>query len=220
MEINNKKQINSEEETDTILELEDTLQENGEVQEEFESDIIEKFTDNDWYILQTYSTHEYKVRARIEKFMEEGLYPDSLGRVLIPEQETVEIKNNKRTEKVSKIFPGYVFVQIKIDQKLVYELKSVPGVSRFLGVSNDGSLVPVQEEDILKVLRKVGDKTKEIDIDFEKGEVIKVISGPFRGYSGAIAEINPVKGKLKTMISIFGRDTSVELEFSQVEKTI
>ena len=108
---------------------------------------------------------------------------------------------------------------IPVDE-LSYEIKALPGVSKFVGTETGSGLVPVQEDEILKVLRKVGDKTKEIDIDFELGEVIKVISGPFRGYSGSISEINPVKGKLKSMISIFGRDTPVELEFDQVEKTI
>ena len=117
----------------------------------------------------------------------------SLFRVLVPEQESVEIKNNKRTERVSKIFPGYVFIQMIPVDELSYEIKALPGVSKFVGTETGSGLVPVQEDEILKVLRKVGDKTKEIDIDFELGEVIKVISGPFRGYSGSISEINPVK---------------------------
>ncbi len=176
--------------------------------------------DCDWYIIQTYSSQEYKVRSRIEQIMEEGRFKEFLFRVLVPEQESVEIKNNKRTEKVSKIFPGYVFIQMLSNDELSYEIKALPGVSKFVGSEGSNKLIPVQEDEILKVLRKVGDKTKEIDIDFEIGEVIKVISGPFRGYSGSISEINPVKGKLKSMISIFGRETPVELEFDQVEKTI
>lgn len=177
-------------------------------------------SDADWYIIQTYSSQEYKVRSRIEQIIESERFKKYLSRVLVPEQESVEIKNNKRTEKVSKIFPGYVFVQMLSNDELSYEIKSLPGVSKFVGSEGTNKLTPVNEEEILKVLRKVGDKTKEIDIDFEIGEVIKVISGPFRGYSGSISEINAVKGKLKSMISIFGRETPVELEFDQVEKTI
>ncbi len=177
-------------------------------------------SDADWYIVQTYSSQEYKVRSRIEQIIESERFKKYLSRVLVPEQESVEIKNNKRTEKVSKIFPGYVFVQMLSNDELSYEIKSLPGVSKFVGSEGTNRLTPVNEEEILKVLRKVGDKTKEIDIDFEIGEVIKVISGPFRGYSGSISEINAVKGKLKSMISIFGRETPVELEFDQVEKTI
>ena len=177
-------------------------------------------SDADWYIIQTYSSQEYKVRSRIEQIIESERFKKYLSRVLVPEQESVEIKNNKRTEKVSKIFPGYVFVQMLSNDELSYEIKSLPGVSKFVGSEGTNRLTPVNEEEILKVLRKVGDKTKEIDIDFEIGEVIKVISGPFRGYSGSISEINAVKGKLKSMISIFGRETPVELEFDQVEKTI
>ncbi|RAP32096.1 transcription termination/antitermination factor NusG [Candidatus Marinamargulisbacteria bacterium SCGC AG-414-C22] len=186
-----------------------------------ENSVEEQDTSNeDWYIIQTYSSQEYKVRSRIETFIEEARFKETLFRVLVPEQESIEIKNNKRTEKLSKIFPGYVFIQMKYEDELSFAIKSIPGVSKFVGAEGNAPPFPVQEDEILKVLRKIGDKTKEIDIDFEVGEVIKIIAGPFRGYSGSISEINPVKGKLKSLISIFGRETPVELDFDQVEKTI
>ena len=99
-----------------------------------------------------------------------------------------------------------------------YEIKQFHGVAKFIGIGSKPS--PVVEDEILKVLRKVGDKTKEIDVDFEVDEIIKVIDGPFRGYSGTISEINAIKGKIKAKISIFGRETPVELDFEQVEKTV
>lgn len=171
-----------------------------------------------WYIIQCYSGQEYKVQARIHQMIEERQLQDRLFRVLIPEEETIEIKNNKRLEKTTKIFPGYVFVQMVFDEALYYELRNIAGVSKFIGTKTQPT--PVTEDEILKVLRKIGDKTKKIDVDFEEGEVIKVISGPFRGYSGPISEINVDRGTLKALISIFGRETPVKLDFDQVEKAV
>lgn len=172
----------------------------------------------EWYILQCFTGHESKVKLRVEQIMEEGLFDDKLFRIIVPEEETIEIRNNKRVEKISKIFPGYVFLQMLLDENLCYRIQQLAGVSKFVGSKHSPSAV--REDEILRVLRKVGDKTKKIDIDFEIGEVIKVISGPFRGYAGPISEINVDKGKMKSLISIFGRETPVELEFSQVEKAI
>ncbi|MSR88400.1 MAG: transcription termination/antitermination factor NusG [Candidatus Margulisbacteria bacterium] len=171
-----------------------------------------------WFIVQCYTGQEYKVQERINDISELKGYQEKIFRVLVPEEEIIEIKNNKRLEKVIRIFPGYIFVQMIIDDEVFYDIRSLTGVAKFVGSKT--SPTPVTEDEILKVLRKVGDKTKKIDIDFEIEEVIKVIAGPFRGYTGPISEINAERGKLKALISIFGRETPVELEFDQVEKTV
>lgn len=171
-----------------------------------------------WYIIQCYSAQEYKVQARIHQMIQDRQLEDRVFRVLIPEEETIEIKNNKRVEKTAKIFPGYVFIHMIFDEALYFDLRNIMGVSKFVGTKTHPT--PVTEDEILKVLRKIGDKTKKIDVDFEEGEVIKVISGPFRGYSGPISEINADRGTLKALISIFGRETPVKLDFDQVEKAV
>jgi transcription termination/antitermination protein NusG len=185
---------------------------------EEETDGVPAFDKGSWFIVQCFSGHEYKVQIRVQQIMELDAFKDKIFRVLVPEEETVEIKNNKRVEKVTRIFPGYVFVQMAQDEHASFEIKQLPGVAKFIGTKTGAT--PVTEEEILKVLRKAGDKTKKVDVDFEMGEVIKVVGGPFRGYAGPIAEINADRGKLKAMISIFGRETPVELEFDQVEKTV
>ncbi len=172
----------------------------------------------DWFILQVYTGKEHHVAARIQKLIEEKSLQTKIARVLVPEEATIEIKNNKRIEKAAKIFPGYVFVQIKMDDDLFFELRKITGVAKFIGTKS--APTPVKEDEILKVLRKAGDKIKKIDVDYELDEVIKVISGPFRGYTGPISEINAERGKLKALISIFGRETPVEVDFDQVEKTV
>jgi transcription termination/antitermination protein NusG len=188
------------------------VQENKSIKDIEES----KASPGEWYIVQCYSGQEYKVRTALEYLIEESKLEDKIFRVLIPEEETIEIKNNKRKEKVTKIFPGYVFVQMLFDEDVCYLIRRITGVAKFIGTKN--MPVPVKEAEILKVLRKVDDNTPKIDVDFEIDEVVKVVSGPFRGYAGSIAKINSEKGSLKTLISVFGRDTPVVLSFDQVEK--
>jgi transcriptional antiterminator NusG len=171
-----------------------------------------------WYIVQCLTGKEYRVRERIVELIEVEKLQNYIFRVLVPEEETIEIKNNKRQEKTIKLYPGYVFVKMLLDNEMFYKIRQLGGVAKFIGTKSAPS--PVTEEDILKVLRKVGDKTKKIDIDFEVGEMVKVIEGPFRGYMGPISEINADRGKLKALISIFGRETPVELDFDQVEKVV
>jgi transcriptional antiterminator NusG len=170
-----------------------------------------------WYIVQCYALYEQKVRDRILQ-MQEDEFKDIIHRVLLPEEETVEIKNNERKEKVKKMFPGYLFVQMKPDEASWYLLRRLPGVAKLVGTRNEPT--PVSQDEIDRILRQLGEKMKKIEVDFELNEVIKVISGPFRGYTGAISEINPERGKLKSLISIFGRETPVELDFDQVEKYV
>lgn len=172
----------------------------------------------EWYIVQCFSSQEYKVMNRVLLMMEDGVFGDKVTRILVPEEETVEIKNNKRVERTAKIYPGYVFVEAEMNDHIWFEIRRIPGVSKFVGTKN--SPTPVKEAEILRVLRKIGDKTKKVEVDFEIGELVKVIGGPFRGYAGPISEINGERGKLKALISIFGRETPVELDFNQVEKVV
>jgi transcription termination/antitermination protein NusG len=199
-----------------------------EEQIDIKDEVIDEVLDTDvaedeqplaeWYIMQCYTQQEYKVQAAIERLIDEKNFEKKILRVLIPEEETIEIKNNKRKERVSKIFPGYVFVKMLIDDEIYYELRRIPGVAKFIGSKTKPT--PVTEAEILKVLRKVDDDTPKIDIDFEIDEIIKVINGPFRGYSGPISEINGEKGVLKALLSVFGRETPVSLSFDQVEKAV
>jgi transcriptional antiterminator NusG len=171
-----------------------------------------------WFILQTYSGQEYKVLERIGRLIEDGEFEGKVFRALVPEEETIEIKDNKRLERTAKIFPGYIFVQMEEDELVWFKLRKITGVAKVVG--SKSVPIPVTEREILKVLQKVGEKIKKIEVDFEKGETIKVIAGPFRGYTGNIEEINAEKGKLKALISIFGRETPVELDFNQVEQLV
>ena len=221
IETENQMLEESTEDSDSIiLDDEDILKDSEEAIEDVVSDENEAPVAQDgaqWYILQCYALYEQKVRDRILQ-MQENEFKDLIFRVLLPEEETVEIKNNERKEKVKKMFPGYLFVQMKPDEGVWYMLRRLPGVAKLVGTKNEPT--PVAEEEINRILRQLGEKSKKIEVDFELNEVIKVISGPFRGYTGSISEINAERGKLKSLISIFGRETPVELDFDQVEKYV
>lgn len=200
------------------VDQEDQEEQDNQASDESDNEDEVLASKGDWYIIQCYTGYEYKVKARIEGLFEQTHYKETIFRVLVPEEETVEIKNNKRMEKLVKLYPGYVFIQMMADERSWFEIRKIPGVAKFVG--SKVAPTPVVENEILKVLRKVGDKTRKIDVDFTSGDVIKVISGPFRGYTGPISEIDVDKGKLKAMISIFGRETPVRLDFDQVENTV
>eukprot|EP01047_Picozoa_sp_COSAG01_P000103 COSAG01_NODE_1_length_100484_cov_170.446142_103_plen_201_part_00 len=169
-----------------------------------------------WYILQCQTGKEYHVQQRILQLLEQEPREGKVGKVLIPEEDTIEIKNNKRVEKIRRIYPGYVFIQLIQEEAIFYEMRRVPGVAKFIGTHQRPT--PVADDEILKVLRKIGEKTQKLQVDFELGETIKVIDGPFTGYTGEISGLNLDKGKLKSKILIFGRETPVELDFEQVER--
>jgi len=203
-------------EEEAVVESEAEATQDDSVAEETNDIDSDNRENAEWYIVQTLSNKEYRVQTRIQMLIEEKKYEGNLFRALVPEQQSIEIKNNVRHEKKIKIYPGYVFVQMHFDDALAYEIRGIPGVAKFIGTGSKPS--PVLEEEILRVLRKIGDTTKQIEVDFSVGETIKVISGPFRGYSGTISEINALKANIKAKISIFGRETPVELDFDQVEK--
>jgi len=172
-----------------------------------------------WYIIHAFTGHEDKVRRLIEQQIKIDKLEKKIFRLLLPEEQTVEIKSNKRIERTKKMFPGYVFINMIYDEDLWFTIRQIPSVAKFIGRSDKPE--QVQEGEILKVLNQSGEKvSKKIEVDFEVGESIKVISGPFRGYAGNIAEIYAEKGKMKVLISIFGRETPMEINFDQAEKNI
>jgi transcriptional antiterminator NusG len=171
-----------------------------------------------WYIVQTLTGMEDKAKAKIENEIEVRNWKGKVFRVLVPEEETVEIKGDKRVVRKRKMYPGYVFVEMVMDEEVWFEIRQTQGVARFIGGKTHP--VPVTEREMQRVLKQIGIKEKEVTVEFEMGEAIRIISGSFRGYTGSVSEINAAKSKLKVMINIFGRDTSVEVDFDRVEKII
>jgi transcriptional antiterminator NusG len=169
-----------------------------------------------WYVIHTYSGYENKVKANLEKRIESMGMEEKIFRILVPMEEEIEIKDGKRKVIKRKVFPGYVMVEMIMTDDSWYVVRNTPGVTGFVG--SGSKPIPLTEEETVQILRSMGTDEPKIRIDFEVNESIRVISGPFENFDGIIEEIHPEKGKLKVRISMFGRDTPVELEYIQVEK--
>lgn len=168
-----------------------------------------------WYVVNTYSGYEDKVRENLLRRSESMGMTDRIFHVEVPEETVVEIKEGKRVEKPRKVFPGYVLVEMDMDEASWHVVRNTPGVTSFVGSATKPT--PLSDREVRKIFKRAATKAK-IQIDLHIGEHVKVIGGPFADFSGDIIEINPEKGKLKVSVSIFGRATPVELEFAQVQK--
>ncbi len=168
-----------------------------------------------WYVVNTYSGYESKVKENILRRAESMGLTDKIFHVEVPEETVVEIKEGKRFEKPRKVFPGYVLVEMEMDEDSWHVVRNTPGVTSFVGSATKPT--PLSDREVRKIFKRAATKTR-VAVDLHVGEHVKVIGGPFADFSGDIIEINPEKGKLKVSVSIFGRSTPVELEFAQVQK--
>ena len=171
-----------------------------------------------WYIVNTYSGSEAAAKASIEEKIRIKHMEDKFGQILIPQENVVELVKGKKTTRSRKFFPGYIFVQMQLSDTTWHLVKSASKVTGFLGGNNRPS--PVPESEVVRVTKQMetGAERPKAKISFSVGENVTVIDGPFNSFSGTVEEINEEKGKVKVLVSIFGRPTPVELDFVQVEK--
>ncbi len=173
-----------------------------------------------WFIVQTYSGYENKVRTNLEQRIKTMDVGDRIFRVVIPTENEIEIREGQRRTVSKKLFPGYVFVQMVMDDASWYVVRNTPGVTGFAGASTDERArpTPLADDEVNRILREMDTAPARINVGFEPGESVRVIDGPFTDFVGLVDEINLDKGKVRVMLSMFGRDTPVELDFLQVEK--
>jgi len=170
----------------------------------------------DWYVVHTYSGHENKVAATLKQKIEAGHLQDKIFDVMVPTQEKIEVREGKKQTIRERIFPGYVLVKMALDNQTWYQVRSTAGVTGFVGVGNKPTpLDPAEVESILKFSKMEAPTYKAA---FSVGEAIKIVDGPFADFIGTVDEINEEKGKIRALVSIFGRETPVELDFLQVSK--
>ncbi len=169
-----------------------------------------------WYAIHTYSGYEEKVAESIRQRINAVDMADKIFDVMVPKEKQIEIKNGKRKVVEKKIFQGYALVEMKLTDETWYIVRNTPGVTGFVGTSTQPT--PVSDQEISKIKKRMGVEDPQHQIDFSEGEVVSITDGPFKGFDGAISEIDNVKGKVKVMVSMFGRDTSVELDALQVKK--
>lgn len=165
-----------------------------------------------WYVVHTYSGHENKVKVNIEKMVENRGMQDLILDIAVPTEDVVELRDGKRNVKTKKMFPGYVIIKMVVTNESWYLVRNTQGVTGFVGHGSDP--IPLSDEEVARM----GIEKVYIDLDVEIGETVRVISGPFEGFMGEVLDINPEKQVLTVKVSMFGRDTPVELEFGQVNK--
>ncbi len=172
-----------------------------------------------WFVIHANTGHENKVKRNIEMAIKSNHMEESFGEVLVATQEVTEMKNGKRTVSKRKFFPSYILVEMIMDKETQHFINSIPGVTRFIGGTVQKP-APITREEVDRILGRIStpDEAREtLEIPYEVGEGVQVIDGPFTEWTGVINEINHDKGKLKVMISIFGSETPVELDFLQVK---
>ena len=169
-----------------------------------------------WYAIHTYSGYEEKVADSIRQRIQAVDMADKIFDAMVPKEKQIQIKNGKRKVVEAKIFQGYVLVEMKLTVETWYIVRNTPGGTGFVGSGTEPT--PVSDSEIAKIKKRMGVEDPKHQIDFEIGEVVSITDGPFKGFDGSVSEIDTAKGKLKVMVSMFGRDTPVELDALQVKK--
>ena len=169
-----------------------------------------------WYVIHTYSGYEERVKKNLEqriKFMDSG---DEVSQVIIPTEVEIEVKNGQRRNVDRKILPGYILVQMKMSDQSWSIVRNTPGVTGFVGSGNKPT--PLEEAEVSQILKQMAAEAPKVKVGFRKGQSVRVTGGPFIDFVGVVDDISPAKGKVKVLLSLFGRETPVELDFLQVEK--
>lgn len=169
-----------------------------------------------WYVIHTYAGYENKVKANLEKRIESMNMQDKIFRIIVPVEDEVQIKGGKKKITHRKIYPGYVLVEMVITDDSWHMVRSTPGVTGFVG--SGSRPVPLQPHEVRQILRQMGVEEPRPRIQFAIGESVRITSGPFENFIGTVEEIHYDKGKLRVLVSMFGRETPLELDFGQVDK--
>ena len=167
-----------------------------------------------WYVVNTYAGHENRVKENLEKRLETMGISDNLFRVVVAEETQIEVKNEKSKEVVRNIFPGYLFVEMIMTDEAWYVVRNTPGVTGFIGSSGGGAKpIPVKDEEIEAILRRIGQSDKAVEVSFKVGDVVKIMSGPFSGMEGTIETMNDEIQVATVLIILFGRETPTDISY-------
>ena len=181
--------------------------------------VIDDEHEKRWYVVNTYSGHENRVKDNLEKRVESMGIQDSLFRVLVAEEPEIEIKNGKEVEKMKNIFPGYVFVEMKMTDEAWYVVRNTPGVTGFIGSSGGGAKpFPVSPDEIESILRRMGQSDKKVVVDFTIGDNVRILNGPFAGMEGRVNEMNDQTQVASVMTLLFGRETPTDINYNDLQK--
>lgn len=178
-------------------------------------------SEKEWYIIHTYSGYEDRVKANLEHRIESMDIRDKIFQVVVPTEDEMEIKDGQRRTVAKKIFPGYIMVEMVMDEESWHVVRNTPGVTGIVSTQDDkGKIEPVSldKEEVKQILKQMEAEIPRVRVGFSRGQSIRIIDGPFIDFIGVVDDLNEEKGKVKVMVSFFGRETPVELDFLQVER--
>ncbi|MBN1179867.1 MAG: transcription termination/antitermination protein NusG [Anaerolineae bacterium] len=169
-----------------------------------------------WYVIHCYSGYEHKVKHNLEQRIETMQMQDKIFQVVIPTEEEIEVKEGKRRTIERRVFPGYILVQMLMEDESWYIVRNTPGVTGFVGMGNRPA--PLRPEEVQSIMKRMEAEAPRIKVTFKSGQKVRIIDGPFNEFIGVVDEIDMERAKVRVLVSFFGRDTPVELDFLQVEK--
>jgi len=197
------------------LEEEGTIDETSETTASAPTSAVSE-DDRNWYVVHCYSGYENKVRHSIEQRIETMGMQDKIFDVVVPTVEEIEIKDGRRRTVERRVFPGYILVQLKLDEDSWYVVRNTPGVTGFVGMGNDPT--PLRPEEVAKIMNRMEEDAPKVKFNFNIGEKVRIGTGPFADFIGTIQHIDIDRAKVRVLVSFFGRETPVELDFLHVEK--
>lgn len=172
-----------------------------------------------WYVVNTYSGHENRVKENLERRIETMGIEDYLFRILVAEEKEIEYKNGKKVEKMKNLYPGYLFVEMIMTDEAWYVVRNTPGVTGFIGSSGGGvKPFPVSNEEIESILRRIGMSDQKLVVDFKAGDIVRILAGPFAGIEGAVDSMNDDAQTAMVLTILFGRETPTEISYTDLEK--
>ena len=211
----------NDEESPSPIDSQEVNEEQPEELDPADSNVNDPAEDDDqraWYVIHCYSGYENKVRYNLEQRIETMGVKDKIFDVVIPTQEEIEVKDGKRKVVERHVFPGYVLVNMVLTEESWYVVRNTPGVTGFVGMGNDPT--PLRPEEVSQILKRMEADAPHIKVTFRVGERVRIVDGPFNDFRGTVAEIDMERTKVRVMVNFFGRETPVELDFLQVEKSV
>lgn len=194
---------------DEFEEISEELEPEGEAEEEEDG--------RAWYVVHCYSGYENKVRHNLEQRIETMGMKDKIFDIVVPTEEEIEVKEGKRRTVERRVFPGYILVNMILSEESWYVVRNTPGVTGFVGMGNQPT--PLRPEEVTQIIKRMEAEAPRIKVTFKPGERVRIIDGPFNDFRGTVSEIDMERAKVRVMVNFFGRETPVELDFLQVEKT-
>jgi len=206
------------EETAKKTETEETAKkiETEETAKKIETEVSEPQDPRAWYVIHCYSGYENKVKHNLEQRIETMQMQDQIFQVVVPTEDEIEIRDGKRRTVERNVFPGYILVQMVLTDDSWHTVRNTPGVTGFVGMGNEPT--PLRPEEVQAIMKRMEAEAPKIKVTFKQGQKVRIIDGPFNEFIGMVDEINMERAKVRVMVSFFGRDTPVELDFLQVEK--